>query len=89
MPSQFEKRKAKTTKKIETPELPPVEHNYTRMGHDVFFDSDKRCYIIVDIEYDIDSGAARIKEIRNLADSQPVATYKTNEIFTKKILNLK
>ena len=84
MSTQFEKRKAKDKKTDST-----QEPNYNALAYDVLLDYENKRFTLVTIEYDIETGSARIKETKELADSQPVATYRMSELFTKKILGIK
>ncbi len=95
MANQYEKRKSKTNKTVPLSEA-VVEKTgdvvipvYDRTGHDVYFDDAKRKFIRVDIEYDSTTGSARVKNTVELADSQPVATYKMQELLARKILGIK
>lgn len=94
MTSQYQKRKTKSVKPIvdsqaveSSPENP--KPNFDKTGHDVFYDNEKRKFIRVDIEYCLTTGSARVKNVDELADSQPVATYKMQELLARKILGIK
>ena len=75
-------------RKVKEKIVDTVEPSWTGIGYDIFLDPDTRTYYRVDIEYDKNSGQARVKEISPVADSQPVATRKMNELFTRKVLGL-
>lgn len=83
MATQYEKRKIKTIKESDDE---PV--NYDSIGYDIFYDDDIKKYVRVNIEYDSKTGAARVKDRKEIGDSQPVATRKMSELFTRKILKL-
>jgi hypothetical protein len=86
--SQYDKRKAKVAS-VEAIEEPPEEVIvYDRTAHDVLFDPKKRKYVRVNLEYNLTTGQARVKDTKDIADSQPVATMKITELFTRKILGI-
>lgn len=84
MSKQFEKRKAK-----ELFEQQWGDANFNSEAYDVFFDESTGQYMKVTIEYDTKAGVGRVKESVVLAESQPVAAYKMQEVIVKKIFNIK
>lgn len=80
MATQYEKRKLK--------EMGP-QPNLDRVGYDVVWDDKLHKYMKVVIEYCIVTGEAQVKEVEAIADSQPLANYRMQEIFAKKILGIK
>lgn len=88
MPSQYEKRKAKTnenTSYSDVEESRPLD----KLAFDIIYDETVKKYIKVTVEYNLTSGKARVKETKPIADSQPVAIYKMGEIMNRKVLGLK
>jgi hypothetical protein len=87
--SQFEKRKAARAV-VDAGEGSdgPTEAVYTHLGYDVLFDPKKRKYVRINLEYNLTTGQARVKDTKDIADSQPVATMKMTELFTRKILGI-
>lgn len=85
MSSQYEKRKAKEKKVLE----PAREPTYDRVAFDVYKDEKTRKYMKVTLEYDLESGIGRVRDVKVIADSQPLAVMKMNESIARKIFNIK
>jgi hypothetical protein len=66
--SQFEKRKEKQEKPIEERvreliDTPEPETTYNQVGYDVFTSDGGKTYGVAEIEYDPESGQARVKDV--------------------------
>lgn len=88
MSNQYEKRKAKATVQDLERAVEYAEMKFERTSYDVFYDPTKRKYVRIAVEYDLETKVARVKEIKQLADSQPMAIKKMVELFTAKIFKL-
>lgn len=90
MASQYEKRKAKTIVR-DTGEgaEKPEDIVWTGQAFDIVFDREARRYMKVTVNYNAETNQAEVLEVKSVADSQPVAVQKMQELFTKKILGVK
>lgn len=59
--------------------------NVKHKAYNVFFDSAKRKYMLVTIQYNPATKDSEVVSIEPLADSQPTAIFKLNNIFALKI----
>jgi hypothetical protein len=96
MSSQYDKRRAKakgpkiTETVIEHPmsDSNDPEPTLDRVAYDVVFDDTLRQYVKVAIAYDLSTGTAKVRDVSNLSDNQPVSIKKMTELYTRKILKL-
>lgn len=97
MASQFEKRKAKeeNDKMIveieeEAEQLAKLQKRavYDKLAYDVFFDDAQHKFVRVTIEYDLNLKIGKVKEVKPIADSQPVAVMKMSELMNRKVFGL-
>lgn len=90
MANNFEKRKAKEEAEAAAKEVAAkvVESVFDRIAYDVFFDEEKRKFVRVTLEYDLTTGIGRVKNLKEIADSQPVAIMKMGTAFNRKVFNL-
>ena len=102
MATQYEKRKAKEAaatkaapvkKKVskvkkQIKELKDKLDNVVldKITYDIFFDPEKHTYVEVTIEYSLEDNIARIKESKEVSTSQPMAVYRSKQIFIDKLM---
>ena len=90
MATQYEKRKAKTgtvKKKIADLKDQMDKIEFDKTAHDIIFNEEDRNYYEIVVEYSLKDNVARIKESKKIADSQPLAVFRSKEIFMKKLFN--
>ncbi len=93
MATQFEKRMAKKNNKedvvpeVVTEEL-VIEPVYDRVAYD-FFKDDTGKYLRVTVEFCLTTGAARVTEVKGVADSLPRAVQAAQKLFTHKLMGIK
>jgi hypothetical protein len=105
MASQFEKRKSKAKEstsvtnenlgetsapetKVETGSGHTPLPNYDRTSYDIFR-ADGGDFLLVKVEYDLTTGAARVTSAKPIADSLPRAIQESQKLFVNKLMGIK
>jgi hypothetical protein len=91
MTSQYEKRRLKNLEENSDPETKTenVTPIYDKTGYDIFRDDSTGKFFKVIIEYDLTTMAARVKEVKSIADSLPRAIQESQKVFVNKLMGIK
>lgn len=88
MATQYEKRQKvkKDDESTDGSDTIPVELD--RDAWDFFRHDVTNEYMRVEISYNLETGEAKVKEIKKIADSQPTAIHKVKELFSRKLFKI-